>query len=145
MNRINWILILLLCFNLAKAEQATPDSNNKLSPEQITAAETEYMVWFNQLNEHWLKSDDSYEETMGLAAMVNGGKADKAQYSSELKQAHATILNNIIKQDQLSSMTLPLLVQLCFDEVLVEYCNQSTLLDKQLQQNPENLNSYLHP
>jgi hypothetical protein len=82
---------------------------------------------------------------MGLAAMVNGGKADQAQYSNELKQAHGAVLNNIIKKDELSNMTLQLLLQLCFEDVLAEYCNQSTLLDKQLEQDSENINSYLMP
>ena len=151
MQKIILLIVILAWQNLCWAvPQTNADDSDRLSAEQLAAAETEFALWFNQLNEQLLESKDNYAKVMGLAAIINGtlninNNTAEPIDITELLESQGLALNKIISQDDLSEATLDLLATWCFRPQLKQLCDQDTLINHQLKQHPDNLNVYLMP
>ncbi len=120
-------------------------------------SEVEFMAWNNQLNEFLLNSDDDFSKAMTLAKMVSDVKNAQLMATIQNKptqldalsnldfQPLAHSLNQLIAQPKLSAATLSVLNNVCFTDEIAEYCHANLLLEKRMQQDTENLQSYLRP
>ncbi len=143
------VTLLIAFFSLSWAQSASATSE-RLTAEQLAAAENDYSMWFNQLNEHLLNSNDAYEKAMGLAAIINGTIGESKNSTSDidtdgLLNNQAIILNEIINQNELSESTLDVLTTWCFRPVIKTNCDHDTLLSRQIEHFSDNLNVLLIP
>ena len=148
---IIWGLTALLMTSSIDANIKHKTDEAPFTEADVAAAEQSYNAWFLELNKYLLASDDSYNQTMGIAALVNILESKQYQQSitaDELATEYAPFtaaLNKIIKQQKLNNETTELLRHLCFSEAMHEQCFGELLLEKTLDQYPDNLTSYLQP
>jgi hypothetical protein len=140
--------VLLLHFISSSFAQQDVEANIARPAIEKPSHEIEYAHWFNQLNQYLLTSDDNYQKAMGIASTLNATlnmPENNNQEAIELLPPQVNVLNELIAKTDLSSETLDLLVNWCFKLQIKSLCDQKTLLDKHLQQQPENLNVYFQP
>lgn len=147
MKPLTLTALLLFAINNSLAQQNLETVTTQPATEK-PAYEIEYVNWFNQLNQHLLKSKDNYQKAMGIASTLNATlnlSESTGQDISALLPPQVNVLNELIAKTDLSNETLDLLVTWCFKPQIKNMCDQQTLLDKHMQQQPENLNVYLQP
>ncbi|MCX7554494.1 hypothetical protein OS175_11425 [Marinicella sp. S1101] len=122
--------------------------------DQLAAAK-DYSQWVNELYRYLVASDDSFAIAMTLAARLSSAQnaslivninqdesaQDKLQNLSY--QPIADALNLLLTQDNLTPEAMNILSGLCFNEKLKDYCHANVLIEKRLQLDSENLQSYL--
>lgn len=139
MKKLILLSLTLLPF-IIFAQEATVSDNSTPQPE------VEYAQWFNQLNQHLIKSENNLEVAMGVAAMINGAlqisDKDSTSETKDLLPQLTNILNELIAQADLNQETLDLLMAWCFKPGIVENCDKETLLEKHQKKQPDNMNVY---
>ncbi|MCB1584038.1 MAG: hypothetical protein KDI92_13315 [Xanthomonadales bacterium] len=133
------ILISISCFAFCQ------DQSEKATASQV---ELEYTLWFNQLNQYLLDSEDSYEVAMGVSALLNGAlqmPKNNGMKNQDLLPQLGSVLNELIAQKDLKPETLDLLIVWCFKAAIVNNCHRERLLEKHQQSQPDNMHVYFKP
>lgn len=124
--------------------------------DQLAAA-NDYTNWVNELHRHLVASNDSFAIAMtlaarvsavqnaGLMANINQDESSQMQLQDLSYQPIADALNLLIAQKDLSPAALNIMSGLCFDTKLKDFCHANVLIEKRMQIDSNNLQTYLRP
>ncbi len=121
-------------------------SGSSMAQDQVISADDAFEQWENSLNTHLLTHAHPYIQAIGLSLshpdlpLIND--ADERFKLNHEQQNYVDHINQLAKQNTLSSETIFLLLSLCANDTIRDACDRQSLINQYQQQYPDDLNAY---